>query len=222
MALDVILMGPPGAGKGTQAARVAAERGLAHIATGDMLRAAVRDGTPLGRRAEAIMAAGDLVPDDLIIDMFRHRLAEPDTAAGSLLDGFPRTEAQAQALDGMLTGLDRRIAGVLVFDLDLEALVARLSARRVCRDAGHVYHLRFNPPRVDGVCDVDGSELYQRDDDREDVIRTRYDKQWVDAAAPVLRYYRGRGLVSDVDAAGSQAAVGAQVDAILARLNGAS
>ena len=222
MALDVILMGPPGAGKGTQASRLSRERGLAHIATGDMLRAAVRDGTPLGKRAQAIMAAGDLVPDDLIIDMFRHRLDEPDTAAGALLDGFPRTEAQAAALDGMLEGLGRRIAGVLVFDLDLDALVARLSARRVCRDAGHVYHLQWSPPETEGVCDVDGSELYQRDDDREDVIRTRYAKQWIDAAAPVLAYYRGRGLVSDVDAGGTPTEVASQVDAIVARLNGAS
>jgi adenylate kinase len=222
MALDVILMGPPGAGKGTQAARLSTERGLAHIATGDMLRAAVRDDTSLGRRAKEIMAAGELVPDDLMIEMFRVRLSEPDTGPGALLDGFPRTQAQAEALDGMLAGLGRRIAGVLVFELGLEALVARLSARRVCRAADHLYHLEFHPPAVEGVCDIDGSELYQRDDDREDVIRTRYAKQWLDAAGPVLDYYRGRGLVHDVDAGGSEADVGAAVDAIVTRLNGAA
>ena len=133
MALDLILMGPPGAGKGTQAGRVAGERGLAHIATGDMLRAAVKAGTPLGLEAKAIMARGDLVSDDLIIGMFRERLAAPDTEAGILLDGFPRTDAQAAALDEMLTGLRRRIASVVVFAIDEDTVVKRLSGRRMCR-----------------------------------------------------------------------------------------
>src|SRR5206468_2905780 len=146
MPLDLVLMGPPGAGKGTQAARIARERGLAHIATGDMLRAAVREGTPLGREAEAIMARGDLVSDDVIIAMFRERLSAPDTETGVLLDGYPRTSAQAEALDGMLQGLHRRIAAVIVFELDLETLVRRLSGRRTCRAADHVYHVEFSPP----------------------------------------------------------------------------
>src|SRR5919206_4585156 len=161
MTLDLILMGPPGAGKGTQAARIASERRLAHIATGDMLRAAVRDGTPLGLEAKAIMARGDLVPDDLIIAMFRERLAAPDTEPGILLDGFPRTTAQGEALDGMLDGLGRHIASVIVFDIELEEVVRRLSGRRVCRENEHVYHVEFHPPKVDGICDEDGSELYQ-------------------------------------------------------------
>jgi adenylate kinase len=218
--LDLILMGPPGAGKGTQAARIASERGLAHIATGDMLRAAVREGTPLGREAKAIMARGDLVPDDLIIAMFGERLAAGDTKPGVLLDGFPRTSPQAEALDDMLAGLDRRIAGVVVFEIELEALVRRLSGRRVCRAEEHVYHVEFNPPKVEGVCDVDGSELYQRDDDREDVIRARYEKQWVDAAAPVLAYYESGGLVARVDAGETQDRVAAAVDAVIDRLDG--
>jgi adenylate kinase len=220
MALDLILMGPPGAGKGTQAARVAAERGLAHIATGDMLRAAVRDETPLGLEAKAVMARGDLVSDDLIIAMFRERLGAADTAAGVLLDGFPRTGAQAEALDGMLEGLDRRIAAVIVFDIDLEALVRRLAGRRMCRASDHVYHLEFKPPAVDGVCDVDGSELYLRDDDRPEVVRTRYQKQWVEAATPVIDYYRAHGLVSTVDAARSRDQVAASLDALLDGLGG--
>jgi adenylate kinase len=215
MALDLILMGPPGAGKGTQAARVAAERGLAHIATGDMLRAAVRDGTPLGLEAKAVMARGDLVSDDLIIAMFRERLDADDTAAGILLDGFPRTEAQAAALDDMLTGLDRSIARVVVFEIDEESVVRRLSGRRSCRANDHVYHVEFNPPAVEGVCDQDGSDLYQRDDDKPEVIRTRFRKQWVDAATPVIAYYRGHDLVTELDASQPPKQVAAALDALL-------
>jgi adenylate kinase len=222
VALDLIFMGPPGAGKGTQAARVAVEHGLAHIATGDMLRAAVRDGTELGLRAKEIMARGDLVPDEVIIGMIRERLAEDDTHAGFVLDGFPRTLAQAGALDGMLSGLGRGIAAVPVFELGLEELVARLSGRRVCRAAEHVYHIVTKPPRVDGVCDIDGSELYQRDDDREDVIRNRYQVQWVDAAGAVLDHYESKGLVVFIDAAGSRDDVAAELDEILRRLGEAA
>jgi adenylate kinase len=213
--LDLILMGPPGAGKGTQAGRVAAQRGLAHIATGDMLRAAVKAGTPLGLEAKAVMARGDLVSDDLIIAMFRERLAAPDTEAGILLDGFPRTEAQAEALDEMLTGLGRRIAAVIVFAIDEDTVVTRLSGRRMCRAADHVYHVDFNPPKVEGVCDVDGSELYRRDDDDPEVIRTRFRKQWVEAAAPVIAYYRGHGIVSELDAAQPVEDVARALDGLL-------
>ena len=220
MSLDLILMGPPGAGKGTQAARIASERSLAHIATGDMLRAAVRDGTPLGLEAKAIMARGDLVPDDLIIAMFKERLGAPDTEPGTLLDGFPRTSAQAEALDGMLDGLGRQIASVIVFDIELEELVRRLSGRRVCRAAEHVYHVEFHPPKVEGICDEDGSELYQRDDDREDVVRARYQKQWVDAAAPVLDYYASRGLVQRIDASRPRDVVAREVDELIDGLDG--
>ena len=215
MGLDLVLMGPPGAGKGTQAQRISGERGLAHIATGDMLRAAVREGTPLGVRARDIMARGDLVPDDVIIGMIRERLAASDTEGGFLLDGFPRTQPQAEALDRMLGSLARGVRRVLVFDLDEGVLVARLAGRRVCRAAEHVYHVENHPPKVEGVCDVDGSQLYQRDDDRPDVIRARYRKQWVDAAAPVLEYYRGRGLVDEIDAARSPQDVAAEVDRLL-------
>jgi len=222
VALDLIFMGPPGAGKGTQAARVAAEHGLAHVATGDMLRAAVRDGTELGLRAKEIMARGDLVPDDVIIGMIRERLAEDDTRAGFVLDGFPRTLAQAEALDEMLSGLGRGIAAVPVFELGLEELVARLSGRRVCRAAEHVYHIVTKPPKVDGVCDIDGSELYQRDDDREDVIRNRYQVQWVDAAGAVLDHYESKGLVVFIDAAGSRDDVAAELDEMLRRLGEAA
>ncbi len=221
MSLDLVLMGPPGAGKGTQAQRIAGERGLAHIATGDMLRAAVREGTQLGLRAKEIMARGDLVPDDVIIGMIRERLDAGDTRAGFLLDGFPRTQPQAAALDEMLAGLGRRVVRVLVFDLDLELLIQRLSGRRVCRAAEHVYHVSNHPPEVEGVCDVDGSELYQREDDLPDVIRARYQKQWVAAAAPVLGYYRGRGLVDEIDASAPADRVAQVVDGLLDGLEAA-
>jgi adenylate kinase len=220
MPLDLILMGPPGAGKGTQAARIASDRGLAHIATGDMLRAAVRDGTPLGLEAKAIMARGDLVPDNLIIAMFRERLGAADTGPGVLLDGFPRTSAQAEALDGMLDGLGRKLASVFVFEIGLEELVRRLSGRRVCRAAEHGDHVDFHPPAVEGVCDLDRSELYQREDDREDVVRTRYEKQWVAAASPVLEYYDGRGLVARIDASAPVDDVAREVDSVIDRLDG--
>jgi adenylate kinase len=222
VALDLIFMGPPGAGKGTQAARVAKHHGLAHIATGDMLRAAVRDGTELGLRAKEIMARGDLVPDDVIIGMIRERLAGQDTRAGFVLDGFPRTLAQAEALDEMLSGLGRAIAAVPVFDLALEDLVSRLSGRRVCRAAEHVYHVVSKPPKVAGICDIDGSELYQRDDDREDVIRNRYQVQWVEAAGAVVDHYEAKGLVVFLDAAGSRDEVAAELDEVLRRLGEAA
>jgi adenylate kinase len=218
MPLDLVLMGPPGAGKGTQAARVAAERGIPHIATGDILRAAVREGTPLGRQAKEIMARGELVPDDLMIGLIRNRLDADDTVDGFLLDGFPRTDAQARALDEMLAGLGRSLQGVLVFDLPLETLIARIGGRRVCRAYEHVYHVEHNPPRAPGVCDIDGSELYQREDDRPEVIRRRYELQWVQAARPVLDYYGQRALIHNVDARASREAVAAEVDRLLDRL----
>ena len=201
--LDLVLMGPPGAGKGTQATRIARERGLAHIATGDMLRTAVREGTDLGRRADAIMKRGDLVPDELMIALIRERLSRPDTASGFLLDGFPRTLPQAEALDAMLAELGRAVRAVLIFELAPDLLVERISGRRVCRANEHPYHVVYDPPKREGICDRDGSELYQRDDDRPEVVRARYEKQWLGAAAEVRDAYRSRGLIVPIDAAGS-------------------
>ena len=218
MPLDLILMGPPGAGKGTQAQRLVDQFEMDHIATGDILRSAVRAGTPLGLQAKEIMARGDLVPDDVMIGLIRDRLEHDDTSHGFLLDGFPRTEAQAASLDEMLKGLHRGISQVLAFDVELEQLVSRLSGRAVCREAEHVYHLESKPPTTPGVCDIDGSELYQREDDKPEVIRSRYQKQWVEAAAPVLSYYRERGLVTDVDAGKPADQVATEVDAIVLKL----
>jgi len=218
--MNLIFMGPPGAGKGTQAARIAGQRGMAHISTGDMLRAASEAGTPLGLQAREIMARGDLVPDDVMIGLIRERLGEPDTRAGFILDGFPRTLAQAEALDGMLTDIGRELSLVPVFDIPEETLIDRLCGRRVCHAAQHVYHVDNNPPRVPGICDADGSELYQRDDDRPDVVRARYQKQWVDAAGPVRDYYADRGLIVHIDAAAPQEQVAREIDEVLDRADG--
>jgi adenylate kinase len=223
VAVRVVFMGPPGAGKGTQAQRIAAERGVAHVATGDMLRQAVHDGTPLGLEAKAIMDRGDLVPDDLMIGLIRDRLSHEDCGDGFILDGFPRTLAQAEALDAMLRDdLDCELDAVVVFDLDLEALVERISGRRVCRAAQHVYHVTNRPPKREGVCDIDGSELYQRDDDRPETVRARYRKQWQDAATPVVEYYRNKDIAVDVDAGRTPEKVAEVVDGVLDRVAGAA
>jgi adenylate kinase len=154
--------------------------------------------------------------------MFRERLSAPDTEGGFILDGFPRTLTQAQALDSMLADLGRSISSVPVFDLALEQLLERVGGRRVCREAEHVYHLVTAPPKAPGVCDIDGSELYQRDDDTEPVIRARYQKQWVEAATPVLDHYDAAGLVVWIDAGGTREQVSAEIDALLAQLGDGS
>src|SRR3954451_12006149 len=169
----VLLFGPPGAGKGTQAAAVAAASGVPHIATGDMFRAHLRSGTELGRTARAYMDRGELVPDDVTIGMLGQRIAQPDAAGGFVLDGFPRTLEQATALDALLAGRGERLSAVLDLQVPADELVRRLSGRLVCRDGSHPYHVTDAPPAVPGVCDIDGSALYHRDDDDEDVVRKR-------------------------------------------------
>ena len=171
--LNLILFGPPGAGKGTQAERLQADFQLPYIATGDILRENVREGTELGRKAEQYMNAGDLVPDDLIIAMVTERFQEEDARDGFILDGFPRTIEQAEALDRQLSELGRRITAVLLLDVPDEEVVRRLSGRRVCVKAGHNYHVEFDPPKRDEVCDQDGSRLIQREDDKPEVIENR-------------------------------------------------
>ena len=213
--MNLLVLGPQGSGKGTQAKRISAAHGIPHVSTGDMFRAAVAAGTELGLRVEPILVSGDLVPDDLTVALIRERLSEQDARDGFVLDGFPRNLAQAEALDGMLDGLGRRIAAVVVFDIELEEVVRRLSGRRVCRAAEHVYHVEFHPPKDEGVCDEDGSELYQRDDDREDVVRARYEKQWLEAAAPVLQYYSSHGLVQRIDASRPKDVVAREVDELI-------
>jgi len=216
--MRVVFLGPPGSGKGTQAKLLASRLGVPAISTGEILRAAVLERKPLGLQAKAIMDTGELVSDDLMVALIQERTQDADARGGFILDGFPRTLAQAQALDSMLAELGRGISSVPVFELDLEQLLERVGGRRVCREAEHVYHLVSAPPKTPGICDIDGSELYQRDDDTEPVIRARYQKQWVEAAKPVVDHYDAAGLVVFIDAGGTREQVSAEIDALLARL----
>jgi len=195
--LDIVLLGAPGSGKGTQAERIAPAFDVPHISTGDILRAAVKRGTPMGLAAKRFMDAGDLVPDDVVIGIIRDRLTEPDTSAGFMLDGFPRTLEQAGALDAMLAEAGRRLSLVLQIDVPEEELVQRLAGRRACRLCGRGYNVVFDPPRVEGVCDVCGGDLFQRDDDNEETVRNRlavYRRQ----TEPLIGYYRDKGVLATV------------------------
>jgi len=197
----VAFLGPPGAGKGTQARDLAQEWGVLHLATGDMLREAVAAGSPLGREAKGYMDKGALVPDDVIIRMMGERLAAHDAAGGFILDGFPRTIAQAEALAKLLKDLGQTLDTVVYFDVSEPELLRRLTGRRVCRKCGHTYHLTSNPPKRAGVCDECGGELYQRDDDSEATVRNRLDV-YRRQTAPLLDYYRQRNLLATVSGEG--------------------
>jgi adenylate kinase len=198
----LIFLGPPGAGKGTQARDLAREWGAPQIATGEMLREAVAAGTPLGREAKRIMESGALVPDDVMIGLIADRLRQPDATAGFILDGFPRTIAQAEALDRLLKDLGQKLDGVLFFEVSELELVRRLTGRRLCRQCQTAYHVVSAPPRREGVCDRCGGELYQRDDDSEATVRHRlgvYQRQ----TSPLLDYYRQRGQLSTINGEGA-------------------
>ena len=194
----LMLVGAAGAGKGTQAELLSRDLGLPHLASGDLFRQAIRDGTPLGERASAYMERGDLVPDDVTIEMFMEQLAQPAAARGVILDGFPRTVAQARALDATLAGLGERIGRVIYIEVPTEDLVARLAGRYVCATCGATYHQLTNPPRVPGICDNDGTALEQRDDDRPEVVRARLSKQ-VPPMLEVVDHYERAGVVTRVD-----------------------
>jgi adenylate kinase len=215
--LNLILFGPPGAGKGTQAERLRKDFQLPYIATGDMLREHVKEGTELGRQAKRYMDAGDLVPDELILAMVRERLEQADAQDGFLLDGFPRTPPQAKALDGQVQSLGRRITAVLLLDVPDQEVVRRLSGRRMCVKGGHNYHIEFDPPKHEGVCDQDGSRLIQRDDDQPEVIENRL-RVYHEKTAPVIQYYDEQGLLRRVDGTRDPSEVHDHIRAVIATL----
>jgi adenylate kinase len=215
--LNLILFGPPGAGKGTQAERLRKDFELPYIATGDMLRANVKEQTELGKQAKAYMDAGDLVPDELILAMAADRLDEDDAQDGFILDGFPRTLEQAQALETQLSDMGRRVTAALLIDVPDEEVIRRLSGRRMCVKSGHSYHVEFDPPKHDGVCDQDGSRLVQRDDDKPEVIENRL-RVYHDKTKPLVDYYDKLGLMRRIDGTREPADVHGHIRAVIATL----
>lgn len=213
--MNIILLGPPGAGKGTQAQRLVAERGMVQLSTGDMLRAAVAAGSPVGLRAKAIMDAGQLVPDDVVIGIISDRLDQPDVAKGAIFDGFPRTTAQADALDSLLADKGLRLGAVIALTVDEEALVDRITGRYACATCGEGYHDRYKQPKQDGVCDTCGGTTFKRrPDDNADTVRARL-AEYHAKTAPIADHYGQRGLVRNVDGMAEIEAVYSQIVMIL-------
>lgn len=196
--MKLILLGPPGAGKGTQAKLLVEQFGIPQISTGDILRAAVKEGTPMGVKAKGFMDSGALVPDEVVVGIVRERLQKEDCANGFILDGFPRTVPQADALKETLGTLGKDLDSVVSLEVDAEALVGRLTGRRTCKDCGRGFHVKFDPPRESGKCDVCGGELLQRDDDKEATIRQRL-QVYDDQTSPLVAYYREQGLLKTID-----------------------
>jgi len=215
--LNLVLFGPPGAGKGTQAERLVEDFKLRYLATGNMLRDAVREGSELGRKAKEYMDRGDLVPDDLIIAMIEECLSTPEAQRGFILDGFPRTVKQAEALDEELEKLGRRLSAALLFDVPEEEVVRRLSGRRVCVKGQHNFHVEFDPPKHPDRCDVDGSRLIVRDDDKPEVVQRRL-AQYREKTAPLVGYYEKKSILRRVDAARDADQVNDQIRALIASL----
>ena len=199
--MRLVLVGPPGAGKGTQAEFISAHLSVPKISTGDIFRANVSQGTPLGREAKKYMDAGDLVPDEITVGMVRDRLAEDDAGKGFLLDGFPRNVPQARTLDDLLLEAGTPLDVVLELVVDDDEVVRRLSGRRTCRNCGHIWHVDFDPPTVEGVCDSCGGELFQRDDDKPETIRHRLEVYY-EQTAPLVGHYAGEGILVGIDATG--------------------
>jgi adenylate kinase len=215
--LNLILLGPPGAGKGTQAERLVEDFGLPYIATGNLLRQAVADETEFGLKAKQYMDRGDLVPDDLIIGMILDYLERQDTTNGFILDGFPRTTGQAEALDAEVDKLGRSLTAALAVEADEDTVVERLSGRRMCVKAQHNFHMTFDPPKHPERCDVDGSRLVQRDDDKPEVVRHRL-QQYHEKTEPLIEYYDRKGILRRIDGAREPEKVGDQIRATLAGL----
>ena len=199
--MRLVLVGPPGAGKGTQAQFISAHLGVPKISTGDIFRANVSEGTPLGQEAKKYMDAGDLVPDEVTIGMVRDRLAEPDAKTGFLLDGFPRNVPQARTFDEILRDTDNPLDVVRELVVDDDEVVRRLSGRRTCRSCGHIWHVDFDPPSTEGQCDICGGELFQRDDDQPETIRHRLEVYY-EQTSPLVGYYAEGGILVGIDAMG--------------------
>lgn len=213
--MNLILLGPPGAGKGTQAQRLQESHGLVQLSSGDMLRAAVAAGTPVGKKAKAIMDAGNLVPDEVVAELISDRLDELDGGQGFILDGFPRTTAQADAIDTMLTQKGRTLDRVIELKVDDELLVERVTGRFTCANCGVGYHDKFKPPKEEGKCDAcGGTEFKRRTDDNEEALRARL-QAYYDQTAPLLEYYRGRGKLHSVDGMADMEEVARQIDTTL-------
>jgi len=213
--VNIILLGPPGAGKGTQAAKLVADRGMVQLSTGDMLRAAVKAGTPTGLKAKAIMDAGELVPDDVVSGIIGERLDQMTTGEGAIFDGYPRTAAQAEALDRLLTDRGRKLDHVIELTVDEDALVERITGRYTCARCGEGYHDTFKLPKVAGVCDVCGStEFKRRPDDNEETVRTRM-AEYRGKTAPIIPIYQARGILARVDGMADIDQVSAAVAAVL-------
>lgn len=216
--MNLVLMGLPGAGKGTQADKIVVKYNIPHISTGDMFRTAIKEGTDLGLKAKSFMDKGELVPDEVTIGIVRERLSKEDCVKGFLLDGFPRTVAQAEALDNMLNELDKKIDFVINIDVDQSILMERLTGRRICKNCGATYHLAFNPPSQDGVCDRCGGELYQRADDNADTVQNRLDVN-IQQTKPLLNFYEDKGYLRNINGQQDINKVFADVEELLGGLN---
>jgi adenylate kinase len=215
--LNLVLLGPPGSGKGTQGERLQEDFQLPYYATGDILRTAVRDGTELGKTAQEYMERGDLVPDEVIIGVITERIEDAEAVDGFILDGFPRTMPQAEALDAELEKLGRALTAALLIEVPEEEVVRRLGGRRTCAKNGHVFHVEFDPPKEPETCDIDGSRLLIREDDKPEVIRHRLD-QYRSKTEPLVDYYEEKGLLRRVDGSPSPDEVGDRIRALLATL----
>ncbi len=215
--MHVIIMGPPGAGKGTQAERLMKDFALLHISTGEIFRNAVKEGTEMGKKAKEYMDKGLLVPDEIVVGIVKERLSRPDCKGGVLLDGFPRTVEQAEALDEVMQDLNVKIDAVISVDVNEDELISRLTGRRVCRNCGATYHLKFNPPKVRNICDHCSGELYQRSDDTIDTVKERltvYNKQTL----PMIEYYRCKNLFVSIDGSQSISQVYSDISAHLKKI----
>lgn len=212
--MNIIIMGLPGAGKGTQAAKIIKKYSIPHISTGDMFRLAIKNETDLGRQAKAFMDQGELVPDEVTVGIVKERLSQSDVKDGFLLDGFPRTVDQAEALNNIMTELNSQIDQTIYVEVPEEELMNRLTGRRICETCGATYHLVFNPPKTEGVCDLDGGKLYQREDDNPETVQNRLEVN-IKQTAPLLDFYKGLGVLATVDGSKDIEEVFEEVDEIL-------